>query len=159
MRIRPCTAEDVDAVRTFVRANPPLDLHSAFSYWVLFSYQNDLCFVMEDDDGRLVGFVSGVTSAHDRGICYLWQLAVDSALRRSAIAHQLTAEFHAAARRLGCTRIQFSIDPANVPSLSAAQRFAAKYGFAMKKVSAVSFRDSIDGVDVHEDVYEIDMIQ
>ncbi len=159
MQIRSCSIDDVAAVRAFVKANPPLDLHSAFTYWVLFSYQNDLCFLMEDEAGRIIGFVSGVTSSRDPGACYLWQLAVDAAHRRSAVAHRLTAEFHDAACRLGCRRIQFSIDPANAPSLNAAHRFAAKRGLDMKKVSVVSIHDSIDFIDVHEDVYEIGLPQ
>ena len=48
MIIRKCTVEDVDILRRFVDECKPLELHTPFTYWTLFNYFSNLCFLMAD---------------------------------------------------------------------------------------------------------------
>ena len=75
MIIRNCTVEDVDRVRRFVDACKPLELHTSFTYWAIFNYFSNLCFLMIEDE-KLIGFISGIRSSLDKDAVYLWQIGV-----------------------------------------------------------------------------------
>ena len=59
---------------------------------------------MRDDDGRIVGGISGMTWG---GCCELHAMWVDESLRGRGFARALMAEAESLARRRGCSLVQF----------------------------------------------------
>jgi L-2,4-diaminobutyric acid acetyltransferase len=144
----------VDAIRRFVSRCPPLDLHSAFTYWVLCAYFSDSCLIMEGDEG-VIGFASGVPASSERGLFYFWQIGVAPDCRGKGYATALIERMAEMALRGGCHTLQVSIAPDNAASLGAFARFAQGHGLGMKKKGRVDFTDSLSSRRVMEDVYEI----
>lgn len=153
--IRPCEVSDVPCVRQFVAKTPPLDLHSAFTYWVLFRYETALCHLAWDEENSAaVGFISGVTDAATRDLCYLWQIGIDPRYRQQSVASALIDHFVSRARAAGAARIQFSIEPANAASNALYKRAMRRLGFRVQVVGEVDFFDRIDSKHTHEILFE-----
>ena len=72
--------------------------------------------VAYDDDGRPVGFVSGVETTHpDKGTeMFLYELDVDEAARRQGIGRALVEALAALAREQGCYGMFVLTDDENV---------------------------------------------
>ena len=151
MRIRNCNRSDVAAMRSFIQNLSPLDLHSAFTYWTIFEYFGDLCFLAEmETTGQILGIVTGIVSSVKRDTCYLWQLGVNPTFRRTSCAYQLIECLVDAARRKGCNALQFSIEPSNKLSFNTANRFAERRGLSLSVVGKVEFYDPAYKKNTHE---------
>lgn len=155
-RIRNCEQADVVQVRQLVAEMPPLDVHSAFTYWTLFTYSRDLCYLaISYPDGIPRGFVSGVISSSDRTIGYLWQLGVHKSERDRSLSRVLVHTFIASARQLGIKRLQLSIDPANIRSRNLFKRMVYRLQVPLVPISEINFIDTLDGRRTHEILYEV----
>ncbi len=126
MEIRNCKEEDIDEVMGLVRLCKPLVLHNDFTYWILFKYFGDTCFVIAGDD-KIVGYVSGVTSTAQKGVLYLWQIAIAPDYRGKNYAKFLIEKMLNVARKKKCKSLQFSVSPKNEASFSLFSRFAGKH--------------------------------
>ncbi|MBN2126627.1 MAG: GNAT family N-acetyltransferase [Deltaproteobacteria bacterium] len=157
MVIRSCRARDVDAIRGFVNRCKPLDLHSAFTYWVLCTCFPDTCLLMEGDEG-IIGFASGVPSSAEQGVFYFWQIGVAPECRGRGHATALIEKMVEAALHGGCHALQVTIAPENTASLRVFSRFAERRGRGMKKKGRVDFTDSLSSRRVVEDLYEIELL-
>ncbi len=159
-QIRKCTPDDVDKVRSLVSNIPPLDLHSAFTYWVLFYYFDHLCYLVEckkDQTIQCCGFISGIIPSGRNEICYLWQLGVHKEYRNKRLEQLLINAFVSSALCLGAKKLQFSIDPQNFASLNTAIRNAFRSGNEIKKIDTICFKDSLIEKDTFEDIYQIEL--
>lgn len=154
MDIRNCRETDVDEIRKFVRRSKPLDLHTVFTYWTLFKYFGDTCFVLEKD-GRIIGFVSGLLSSSQHGMLYLWQIGIDPDYRGNRYAEILLKRVVEAARAKDCKGLQVTIAPENRSSYRLFSRFALEQGLPMDKTGAVDIFDSLKKEKTFEDLYEI----
>ena len=154
MDIRNCREADVDEIRKFVKCSKPLDLHTAFTYWTLFKYFGDTCFVLEKE-GRIIGFISGLLSSSQHGILYLWQIGIDPDDRGNRYAEILLKRMVEAARAKDCNGLQVTIAPENRSSYRLFSRFALEQGLAMDKTGAVDIMDSLKNEKIFEDLYVI----
>ncbi len=156
MQIRNCTTADVATIRNFVSKTPPLDLHSAFTYWIMFEYFRDLCFVAEVKPvEQLMGFITGLVSTSRRNTCYLWQLGVVPTFRMTSCASILIEHLVHAAKTRRCDALQFSIEPSNKLSLNTARRFAQRRNLPLSIVGDVEIYDSVENKRAYEILYEI----
>lgn len=156
MQIRNCTTADVATIRDFVRKTPPLDLHSAFTYWTMFEYFRDLCFVAEvKSREQPMGFITGLVSTIKPNTCYLWQLGVAPKFRFTSCASTLIGHLIHAAKTKGCSALQFSIEPSNKLSLNTAKRFAQRRNLSLHIVGNVEIYDSVETKRTYEILYEI----
>lgn len=154
MDIRNCREEDVDEIRKFVKRSKPLDLHTVFTYWNLFKYFGDTCFVLEKE-GRIIGFVSGIVSSSQPGKFYLWQIGIDRDYRGKRYAEILLKRVVETAKSKKCHGIQVTIAPENRSSYRLFSRFALEQGLPMGKTGTVDIFDSVTKRKTFEDLYEI----
>lgn len=156
--IRKCSVNDVEKVRQFIRHTPPLDVHTVFSYWVMFRYFDELCWLVEDEpNGKIIGFVGGVIGANSQPVPYLWQLGVDTDYRNTPLASKLLYQFTKSVKNKGFQRIQFSIDPNNKPSLNTALRYAHRNKLEIRQIGSIDVIDEIESRNVYEILYEINL--
>ncbi len=71
-----------------VRDSNQLDLNSAYSYLMLSKYFADSCVIVEED-GRLIGFISGFRLPTDYNSLFIWQIAVSEHYRGKGIGIEL----------------------------------------------------------------------
>ena len=144
----------MDKIRKFVKRSRPLDLHTVFAYWILFKYFDDTCFVLEEE-GRIIGFVSGVISSKQPEILYLWQIGIDPAYRGRRHAETLIKRVVEIARAKGCRCLQVTIAPDNESSYKVFSRFARDHGLSFSKTGEVDVFDSFIDAKIFENLYEI----
>lgn len=154
MRIRNCTENDVDAVRDFVTECRPLGIHTPYTYWTLFRYFSEGCFVMEES-GKIIGYVSGMKSATGKDVFFLWQLGVAKGHRGKGYSHTLIDKIAECARNCKCKRIELTIEPGNVASLGTFSSYAKKHGLNMKKIGEMSCIGSRTGKEETDYIYGI----
>lgn len=154
MDIRNCRETDVDKIRKFVKRSKPLDLHTVFTYWTLFKYFGDTCFVLEKE-GRIIGFISSLLSSNQPDTLYLWQIGIDPDYRGNRYAEILLKRVVEAARAKDCKGLQVTIAHENRSSYRLFSRFALEQGLTMDKTGAVDIFDSLTKEKTVEDLYEI----
>lgn len=158
MKIRQCQPGDVPAVRRLVAALPPLGVHTAFTYWVLFRFFSEVCFVAEDR-GAVVGYASGVTCLEPEGALYLWQLGVVEKHRGSGLAQRLTRAVIAAAAARGCGRLLVSIEPSNERSRGAIAKVAAAMGSELRVEDEIVLPDGLTDKVEREVLYSFSIVE
>lgn len=154
MIIRKCTVKDVDSVRRFVDKCKPLELHTPFTYWTLFNYFSNLCFLMEEEE-RILGFISGVRSSLDKDIVYLWQVGVSKEYRGKNYASLLIDHFVKAVIDIDCNKIQVSISPENESSYNAFAKYTKEHSYTFSKIGEVRYNDQLSDKKEYEILYEL----
>ncbi|NPV50267.1 MAG: GNAT family N-acetyltransferase [Candidatus Methanofastidiosum sp.] len=156
MIIRNCTVEDVDRVRRFVSDCKPLELHTSFTYWTLFNYFSDLCFLMEEDE-KVIGFISGIKSSIETGVAYLWQVGIAKDQRGKNYAYVLIDHFSKAAISLDCNKIQVSISPENQVSYNAFLKYSEENSYPFVKIGEVKYHDKLGDKHEFEILFQIEL--
>lgn len=113
--VRPATTAVAPAMKRLAAANPPLDVHTDYTYWVMCHVGAGLSFVAERD-GMPVGFVTAVPGDASSNGALIWQVCVDDAARGAGVGRRLVESVRDAARGLGLTRLEFTIASDNTAS-------------------------------------------
>ncbi len=122
--IRQPVPQDGAAVWDLIRRAGTLDLNSAYCYLLLCDRFGDTCAVAEQE-GQLVGFVSAFYSAARPDTLFVWQIAVDDALRGQGIGATLLREvIDRPASRARIRYIEATISPSNRASNRLFERLA-----------------------------------
>ncbi|KYC45715.1 MAG: Acetyltransferase (GNAT) family protein [Candidatus Methanofastidiosum methylothiophilum] len=156
MIIRNCTVEDVDKVRRFVNECKPLDLHTPFTYWALFNYFPNLCFLMEEEE-NVIGFISGLRSSIENNMVYLWQIGVSKDQRGKNYASVLIDHFIKGVISIECDKIQVSIAPQNQSSNNTFFKYAKIHSYNFGKIGEVKYHDKLTDKKEYEILYQIDL--
>ena len=111
-------------VYEFVSRCNLLENYPEHFYKIMLRYFGNSCFVA-DYNGNIVGFVLGfVSQVHDKTY-FLWQIGVDKSMRGKGIGKMLLEKVEKEVRKLGCNRIELTIDPKNMSS----KRLFEKIGY------------------------------
>jgi len=156
MVIRNCTIEDVDRVRRFVDLCKPLELHTPFTYWTLFNYFSNLCFLMMEGE-ELIGFISGIRSSLDKDVVYLWQIGISKEQRGKNYASLLIDHFIKAVIGMDCNKIQVSISPENQASYNTFVKYAKEHSYNFAKIGEVKYNDQLSDKKEYEILYQIEI--
>ena len=87
--IRKPTTDDGWGIYELVKACPPLDVNSGYAYLLLATQFRDTCAVATDEEGEIVGFVSGYVKRNAPDTYFLWQVAVGEKARGTGLARRL----------------------------------------------------------------------
>ncbi len=118
---------DGAAVHDLIRRSPPLDLNSAYAYFLLCEHFADTSMVCLDAEG-VIGFISAYFPPGRRDTLFVWQVAVDARQRGKRLAPMMLASLLA---RPECRHVRFletTITPDNRASNRLFERFAADHG-------------------------------
>ncbi|SRR5258708_11608668 len=153
MLVRNCNEKDVDNIRQFVNLCKPLTLHTPYTYWVLFTNFSESCLLIEENN-LIVGYISGIKSASLKNTFFIWQIGVRKEFRGKGYAQILIKTIIEVAKKQGCSKIQFTIEPENSISLNTFKNFAVKKNIAMKKLTTLEYHDSLSKENGLEVIYE-----
>ncbi|NLF84714.1 MAG: diaminobutyrate acetyltransferase [Lentisphaerae bacterium] len=121
--LREPTAGEGQAMHALVRQSPPLDLNSAYCYFLLARHFRGTCVVAEHD-GRLVGCVTAYLRPDEPGTLFVWQVAVRGEHRgRGAAGRMLDALLARPACR-GVRYLETTVGPGNHASRRCFERLA-----------------------------------
>jgi L-2,4-diaminobutyric acid acetyltransferase len=122
--VREPAAQDGAAVWELVRRAGTLDLNSAYCYLLLCDRFRDTCAVAEQE-GQIVGFVSAFFSKDRPDTLFVWQIAVDGAMRGQGIGAALLRGIVERPECRSRTRwVEATVSPSNLASNRLFQRFA-----------------------------------
>ena len=154
MQIRNATIDDLENIRQFVKNTPPLDLHTPYTYWVMYSQSNSLWKVAVLNN-QIIGFVAGIGSLAQPNAAFMWQIGIDKTLAPRGLAKNLVDEFIISCRELNISKVQLTIDPKNKTSLVF---FTKHYGkLNLQKTDSMNFTDTLSQDTISEDIYEFEI--
>ncbi|MGE3250285.1 MAG: diaminobutyrate acetyltransferase [Hyphomonadaceae bacterium] len=120
-------AEDGAEVSGLIARCPPLDCNSAYCNLLQCTDFAGTCVVARRA-GRVVGWVSGYRPPAERGTLFIWQVAVDPAVRGARLGERMIRAIFARPEQSGATRIRTTITQENESSWRLFRRVAANLG-------------------------------
>ncbi|MFC8921024.1 diaminobutyrate acetyltransferase [Cellulosimicrobium sp. NPDC057127] len=147
--VRRPTAADGAAMWRVARDSGELDLNSSYAYLILAEHFAETCRVAvvpdadEADGERVVGFVTGYRLPDDVAHLFVWQVAVDEAVRGRGVAGRLLDALVDAAPDV--TTLKTTVAEENVASRALFVRWAARRGATIETTplfTADQFPDS-----------------
>ena len=142
------TAEDGFPLNQLVENSPPLDPNSVYCNLLQCTHFADTSVAVEED-GKLVGFISGYVPPGKPDTYFLWQVVVDSSQRGRGLAKKM---MHAIIDRPECaalTHLETTITPDNEASWSLFRGFARRNNAALE--SQVHFTRDTHFHGAHDD--------
>lgn len=135
MIVRPLTEGDFAKVHHLIRAIGTLDVHTIYTYWIMWSMSPDLMLVAEVDD-QLVGLVFGFGPYTEDKTAFICQVGVIPEHRRIGLGLTLLRRFHDEAVLLGFRRYMFTIARSNALSHLLFSSFARSLHTEFQEVGA-----------------------
>lgn len=115
-----------DAAGMWELAQGAVDDNSPYAYLMMCEYFADACVVAEDD-GRMVGFVTGFRPPADPDTHFVWQIVVDPSTRGTGLGGQLL-DACAASGPDPVRRLEATVTPDNEASSALFRAFARRHG-------------------------------
>ncbi len=125
--IRQPTTDDGWGIYELVKACPPLDLNSGYSYVLLATQFRDSCAIATDEEGEVVGFVSGYTRNDAPQTFFLWQIAVGEKARGTGLARRLIEAVMKRPEMAHVRHLETTITPDNEASWALFTRLAERW--------------------------------
>ena len=154
--IRNIKISDLKHLRKLIKDCHPLGFHTLYTYWVLAYHFKELTFVAEEN-GNLVGYISGLESKRFKNTWFIWQIGVIPSFRGSGLSQKLLKHFFEKAKENYIRYIQVTIDPNNLASLKCFKRFVRKSNFQMNKIDELHLIDEFEKHETYEDIYVIEI--
>jgi len=117
--------EDGGAVHELIRRSPPLDLNSAYNYFLLCSHFAQTCVVGRSAEGEVLSFLSAYRQPQAPETLFIWQVAVDARLRGRGMAGRMLEEVLGREAVRGVHYLETTVSPSNTASRRVFERFAA----------------------------------
>jgi L-2,4-diaminobutyric acid acetyltransferase len=124
INVRTVCQDDFLDIYNFVSICKPLENYAEHFYKIMFRYFGNSCLVAEYNN-KIVGFLLGFRSQVDNTTFFIWQIGVYSYYRGKEIGKVLVEELEKVAKKLGCKRIEVTVDPTNLAS----QKLFEKTGY------------------------------
>lgn len=125
--LRRPTDGDGYSLHQLVARCQPLDTNSVYCNLLQCSDFADTAIAAEDAQGRLVGFISGYRPPSRPDTLFVWQVAVDDAMRGQGLALRMLLALTArAAREHGVRFMETTISPDNAASQALFKRAFAR---------------------------------
>jgi len=125
--IRKPNADDGWGVYELIKACPPLDVNSAYAYLLLATQFRDTCAVATNEEGEVVGFVSGYVKDNAPDTYFLWQVAVGEKARGTGLARRLVEAIMSRPELDDVHHLETTITPDNLASWGLFRRLAARW--------------------------------
>ncbi|MCI0508936.1 MULTISPECIES: diaminobutyrate acetyltransferase [Chromohalobacter] len=125
--IRKPTTDDGWGIYELVKACPPLDVNSGYAYLLLATQFRDTCAVATDEEGEIVGFVSGYVKRNAPDTYFLWQVAVGEKARGTGLARRLVEAVLMRSGMSDVRHLETTITPDNEASWGLFKRLADRW--------------------------------
>ncbi|MCG7598470.1 diaminobutyrate acetyltransferase [Halomonas sp. McH1-25] len=125
--IRKPTTDDGWGIYELVKSCPPLDVNSAYAYLLLATQFRDSCAVATNEEGEIVGFVSGYPKRNAPDTYFLWQVAVGEKARGTGLARRLVEAVMRRPEMANIRHLETTITPDNHASWGLFKRLADRW--------------------------------
>lgn len=104
IEIGPPLSEDGAAVHDLIAACPPLDTNSLYMNLIQTTHFAQTCALARDEEGDVIGWVSGHIPPEEPDVFFLWQVAVGEKARGRRIPKRLVADIFS---RQSCQDVRY----------------------------------------------------
>ncbi|MDN3526431.1 diaminobutyrate acetyltransferase [Halomonas sabkhae] len=125
--IRKPNPDDGWGIYELVKSCPPLDVNSAYAYLLLATQFRDSCAVAMNEEGTIVGFVSGYVKSNAPDTYFLWQVAVGEKARGTGMARRLAEAILTRPEMRDVHHLETTITPDNQASWALFRRLAERW--------------------------------
>ncbi|MAX33773.1 MAG: diaminobutyrate acetyltransferase [Halomonadaceae bacterium] len=125
--IRKPNPDDGWGIYELVKSCPPLDVNSAYAYLLLATQFRDSCAVATNEEGEIVGFVSGYVKSNASDTYFLWQVAVGEKARGTGLARRLVEAVMTRPELSDVRHLETTITPDNTASWGLFTRLADRW--------------------------------
>ncbi|MFS0727141.1 diaminobutyrate acetyltransferase [Paenibacillus sp. 1P07SE] len=133
LTLRQPVKEDGTKVYDLIRRAGTLDLNSAYCYLLLCDAFSQSCVVAEEE-GRIVGFISGFYRQEQPSTLFIWQAAVDPAMRGRRLASSMLEELLRREHPQPLRFVEATVSPSNAASRRLFQSFAESYRVSIREI-------------------------
>ena len=154
VKLRKPTPEDGRNIWELVRACPPLDVNSCYSYLLLTEHFRDTCVIAEAE-GKMLGFVSGYLLPNKQNTLFIWQVAVSNEARGLGLAKRMLQYLRDSVEDHNVTCLETTITPSNTASQRLFQSLAKTWETECEKTVLFSSEHFGDGGHEPEECYRI----
>lgn len=123
---RPPTPADGAALWRLAQGSGVLDVNSPY-YYLAFCARFGGSSIVAEEDGRVVGFVTGLLHP-DPGTLFVWQVGVDASVRGRGIASAMLDSLLCSEPCRGVRRLDTTVTPGNDASLALFRGLARRWG-------------------------------
>ena len=135
LRLREPCLEDGAALHALIRACPPLDVNSAYAYFLLCDHFRQTSVVAEDENGRILGAITAYVRPDDPETLFVWQVASHADARGQGLGKRMLGAVADRPAAAGCTRLQTTIGPTNAASRGLFASWAESRGLSVREES------------------------
>lgn len=140
-------AEDGPAVWRLISACPPLEPNSLYCNLLQCTHFAGTC-ILAEQNGEIVGWISGHRPPEQPGSMFVWQVAVHESMRGQGLGQfMLDALFQLPYVR-GAVRLITTVTPSNLASRRMFERFARRHGGELK--ARLHFKTDVHFGGAHE---------
>lgn len=157
--LRHPTKEDGLKVYELVKSSPPLDLNSAYYYFIMCDDFSKSCLVAESND-EIIGFISGYIpqSPEKSQALFIWQVAVADKARGNGLASALLSTLVNEWRTAGIIEVKTTISPSNAASQKLFSSYANLNNYPISKSPYLTAGDFGSGDHEAEELYTIQVL-
>ncbi len=145
--LRNLNPDDGRNIWELVKACPPLDVNSCYSYLLLTEHFRDTCVVAEAE-GKILGYVSGYILPKKENTLFIWQVAVSSEARGLGLAKRMINFLRDNVKERNVTCLETTITPSNTASQRLFQSLAETWDANCEKT--ILFTTEHFGEEGHE---------
>lgn len=120
------------AVHELIAASPPLDCNTSYAYYLICHDFSETSVVAEED-GKIVGFVSGYRKPKSPEVLFIWQVVVDAGQRGQGLASKMLDWLLAQPQTQDARALQTTIGPSNAASNRLFASLAERRGAGIEK--------------------------
>lgn len=148
VRFRPPLPADAAAIHALIGRSPPLDLNTCYAYLLQAHHFADTC-IMAEQDGEVVGYVSGYRPPRQPDTLFIWQVVTDRRLRGTGLAATLIAGLLARPACADVRHIETTVSPSNIASARVFRKLSERLQCPLR--TAALFTADQFGGNAHED--------
>lgn len=112
MKVRNIMEKDSETLFNLAKNNPPLDVHTPYTYWVIAKHFSDTSFILEQN-GVPIGFITALETPE---FIFIWQIGINERFRGGYWGKYLIENVFNKAKELQKDVI-VTIDKDNIPSI------------------------------------------
>jgi len=139
--------EDGLNIHGLVERSRPLDLNSLYGYLLLAEHFRETCVVAERD-GHLAGFISAYVHPSRKDTLFVWQVAVDEAVRKQGIGGRMLEHLVRRPSLSFVSYLETTVNPSNQSSRSLFESVAKR--LRAPCTTATLFSEELFGDTDHE---------
>jgi len=151
--LRKPTAKDGYPLHKLVERCSPLDPNSIYCNLLHCSEFADTAIAAEDEQGELVGFISGYRPPARPDTLFVWQVAVDARCRGKKLGQKMLLELAQRLAPEGVQYIETTITPGNVASETLFARVFAALSAPVERSVLFSKEEHFAGLHDDEIIY------